>query len=280
MEKATNFAKEFKLYENLFSNNNQSKALKEDYEVQVEGESRMMPDIFYDTAKAVNAVLSSLKNVDAYDNHYFNGESMHWESMWNIFEPITFDIDELEKKLETLVSSKNTSEFKMDIYFDRDMLEEDDCLNISLTLETDLVESLQEESASSGKVRTAAEIQAEIDKLQQELRQAMTAEKSNAYNGKFPTELYAWDMYLDDSKKGTWCSVEKDGSTWEGRVFETEADAFNAGLTLLYELSDEDELRGEPEDYTIATFSIPITELTVELLEESDLEHLIPAIIE
>ena len=175
MKKATNFAKEFKLYENLFSNNSQSKALKEDYEVRVEGESRMMPDVFYNTTKAVDTVLSSLKNVDAYDNHYFNGESMHWESMWNVFEPATLDIDELEKQLEALVASKNTSKYEMNIYLDRDTLEEDDCLNISLTLDTDLVESLQEESTPMSKTRTAAEIQAEIDRLQQELRHAVTA---------------------------------------------------------------------------------------------------------
>ena len=128
--------------------------------------------------------------------------------------------------------------------------------------------------------RTAADIQAEIERLQQELQQAQTTEKSAEYNGNFPTELWAWDMYLKDRDKGTWCSAEKYGIDWEGRVFETEDDAFNAGLTLLRELSDEGELKGDPDEYTIDTFSIPITELTVELLEESELDHLIPAIIE
>ena len=66
----------------------------------------------------------------------------------------------------------------------------------------------------------------------------------------------------------------------DGIVFETEDDAFNAGLGLLRELSDEGELDGDVDEYTIDTFSIPITELTVEVLEDSELEHLIPAIVE
>lgn len=127
--------------------------------------------------------------------------------------------------------------------------------------------------------RSAAEIQAEIDKLTLELQQAKAAEKSATYK-KFPTELYAWDMYIDESEKGTWCSAEKEGNTWDGVVFETEADATSAAWTLLGELDDERELDGDPDEYTIDIFMIPITEVTVELLEESDLEHLIPAIIE
>lgn len=128
--------------------------------------------------------------------------------------------------------------------------------------------------------RSADEIQAEIDRLTQELQQTRTAEKSTAYNGKFPTVLYAWDMYLKDSEKGTWCSAEKDEFTWDGIVFETEEDAVSAAYILLGELQEENELDGDKDEYTIDTFVIPITELTVEMLEDSELEHLIPAIIE
>ena len=87
-------------------------------------------------------------------------------------------------------------------------------------------------------------------------------------------------MYITEDEKGTWCSAEKYEGTWDGVVFETEEDAVNAALTLLNELDDEDELRGDKDDYTIDTFTIPITELTVEDLEFSDLDHLIPAIID
>ena len=126
--------------------------------------------------------------------------------------------------------------------------------------------------------RSPEEIQAEIDRLTQELQQAKVAKKSATYS-KFPTVLYAWDMYIDKKDKGDWCSAEKEDGTWDGIVFETEEDAVNAAITLLGELSDERELEGDPDDYTIDTFTIPITELTVEDLEYSDLEHLIPAII-
>lgn len=128
--------------------------------------------------------------------------------------------------------------------------------------------------------RSSADIQAEIDSLQQELAQTKIAEKSTTYNNAFPTKLYAWDMYIKESEKGMWCSAERDGFTWDGRVFETEEAAQEAAWTLLTELDGENELWGDSDEYTIDTFTIPITEVTVELLEESDLEHLIPAIIE
>ena len=281
MGKTTNFAKEFKLYESLFSNKKQDNSLKENYEVWVEGESRIMPNIFYKTTQAVNGIIQSIEeaDIDSYDDHYFNGSKMQWNSKWNIFEPITFDVDDLEKQLKDLVASKNDSKYEMSIDFDRDMLEDDGCLNINLSLETDLIENLQEEPGEKKETRTADDIQAEIERLQQELQQVKVAEKSATYT-KFPTELWAWDMYMDESKKGTWCSIEKDDFTWDGRVFETEDDAIRDAQILLGELDGENELPGDPDEYTIDTFSIPITELTVEILEDSDLEHLIPAIIE
>ena len=148
-----------------------------------------------------------------------------------------------------------------------------------------LYESLFSSKKSHGNInkvlkesRSAEDIQAEIERLTQELQQAKVAEKSANYS-KFPTVLYAQDMYISKRNKGTWCSAEKEDGTWDGIVFETEQDAINAAITLLGELEDERELEGDPDDYTIDTFTIPITELTVEDLEYSDLEHLIPAII-
>ena len=126
---------------------------------------------------------------------------------------------------------------------------------------------------------SAEEIQAEIDRLVQELKQVKIEEKTNTYNGNFPTSLFAWDMYLDEDEKGTWCSAEKYNFTWDGKVFETEDEAFKTAYELLNELSNENELRGDPNDYTIDIFMIPITELTVDFLEECDLDHIIPAII-
>ena len=140
--------------------------------------------------------------------------------------------------------------------------------------------SKQKKQSNTKKVlkesRSPDEIQAEIDRLTNELQQAKVAEKSSTYT-KFPTELYAWDMYIDKKDKGDWCSAEKEDGTWDGMVYETEEDAINGAITLLGEVADEGELEGDPDEYTIDT--IPITELTIEDLEYSDLEHLIPAII-
>jgi hypothetical protein len=93
MEKTTNFAKEFRLYENLFSSKGQAKLLKEGYEVTVEGESRIMPDVFYKAIQAINTITDKLEgaDVDSYDDHYFDGTNMQWSYKWNIFEPITFN---------------------------------------------------------------------------------------------------------------------------------------------------------------------------------------------
>jgi hypothetical protein len=129
------------------------------------------------------------------------------------------------------------------------------------------------------KHRSVIEIQSEIEYLQQKLVQAKIEEKCAAYAGKFPNDLYAWDMYVNESEKGTWCSAEKENIAWDGIVFETEDDAVNAAQTLLSELNNECELDSDPDEYTIDTFVIPITELTIEDLEYSNLEHLIPAII-
>ena len=126
--------------------------------------------------------------------------------------------------------------------------------------------------------RSAAEIQAEIERLQQELAQAKAAEKRATYDGKFPTTLYTWDIYLDEEDKGTWCGAEKDGFDWDGIVYETADDAVDGGWNLLQELEDEGELEYDPDEYTIDTIAIPFKELTAETLEYSNLDHLIPPI--
>ena len=127
--------------------------------------------------------------------------------------------------------------------------------------------------------RSAADIRAEIECLQQELTQAIIEEKRNTYNGTFPTTLYTWDMYVDEDEKGTWCGAEKDGIDWNGYVYETEDDAVTGGLDLLMQLNNEGDLDYDVDDYTVDTIAIPFKELTAEILEYSDLEHLIPPII-
>lgn len=141
MKESTNFAEEFKQYECLFSDEAQHKILKENYEVTVDGEPRIMPEAFYNATKAVEEAIGNIKDtdVDSYDDHYSDGTNMQWRSMWNIFEPITFNIKALEQQLEALVTSMNTPEYKMNIDMDKDMLNDDGFLNICLSLESPLI---------------------------------------------------------------------------------------------------------------------------------------------
>ena len=70
--------------------------------------------------------------------------------------------------------------------------------------------------------RSVADIEAEIARLQQELKQAKVAEKKASYNGNLPKVVYIWDMYLNPSDKGSWTSSELYNGKWDGAVFETE----------------------------------------------------------
>ena len=126
-------------------------------------------------------------------------------------------------------------------------------------------------------IRSSAEIQAEIEKLQQELAQAKIAEKKAAYAGNLPKVVYIWDMYMDANEKGTWTSAELKNNTYEGTVFETEKDARDAALNLLSELDDEDELDSDEwnDDYYIDAVEIPLSKVSENTLRFSNLDHLI-----
>ena len=125
--------------------------------------------------------------------------------------------------------------------------------------------------------RSSAEIQAEIEKLQQELVQAKIAEKKAAYAGNLPDVVYIWDMYMNADEKGTWTSAELRNNKYEGTVFETEKGARDAALNLLSELDDEDELDSDDwnDDYYIDAVEIPLSEVSEQTLRFSNLDHLI-----
>ena len=137
------------------------------YEVYVEGKLRLMPDFFYETTEEIDNILNSFGDsfVDSYDNHYFDGDKMQWASMWNIFEPTfsTDEIDDLERNLELLVNSKNVTPYEMNFHIDRDMLEDEGCLHIVLSMVSDLVvkDSAMDESLieSAEKQYVAIDIQ-------------------------------------------------------------------------------------------------------------------------
>ena len=83
--------------------------------------------------------------------------------------------------------------------------------------------------------------------------------------------VYIWDMYLDPRDKGTWCSAEKSNNEYDGFVFKSAEEAFHYGKKHLYELDDEGELRGDPDDYDIDTVAIPKSEVSEYTLRFSGL---------
>lgn len=123
--------------------------------------------------------------------------------------------------------------------------------------------------------RTPDEIRAEIEKLQQELADAEAAEKKASYGGNVPTEVWIYDMYLDPADKGTWTSAELDNGKWDGYVYETEDAALDGAWNHLCELEDEDELEGDPDEYTIEAFAVPVSDVDEDTLSFSNLDHLI-----
>jgi hypothetical protein len=90
---------------------------------------------------------------------------------------------------------------------------------------------------------------------------------------------------LNEEDRGNWTSAEIYNGLYSGAVFETEEEAYDAGLTHLRELEDEGELtyededgeeyEAEPEDYTIDTVAISVKDVDEETLADSGLEHLI-----
>jgi hypothetical protein len=122
--------------------------------------------------------------------------------------------------------------------------------------------------------RSVADIEAEIARLQAELADAKVAEKKASYGGSLPKTVWVWDIYLDPSEKGSWVSIDND------MVFETKEKALDAAWVLLGELDDQDDLDEygegiEPDDYTIGAYEIPISKVSDEILEYSNLAHLV-----
>ncbi len=162
-----------------------------------------------------------------------------------------------------------------------------DCLGKKKPLNKPLTEKAKKMTAVSEKgkdrvelkeARSAEEIKAEIEKLQQELAAAQAAEKKASYGNNLPTEVWIWDVYLEPADKGTWTSAEIWQGKYDGYVFETENDALDAAWSHLSELEDEDELDGDPDDYYVEAFSVPVSEVAEDTLSDSGLDHLIESL--
>lgn len=83
--------------------------------------------------------------------------------------------------------------------------------------------------------------------------------------------VYIWDIYIEPSDKGTWCSAEKIHGTWEGYVYKTKNEAYCNGLEHLHELEDVGVLEGHLTTYTIDVVAIPKSEVSEYTLEFSGL---------
>jgi hypothetical protein len=140
---------------------------------------------------------------------------------------------------------------------------------------------LDEAKKSLTEARSVAEIKEEIRTLMKELRDAERAERATAVastdtvvstapvSKAKPTSVWTWDIYLTPKKKGTWTGIQND------LVFETQDKALEAAWALLNELNDEGELDGDPDDYYIEAFEVPLARVSAAVLKFSDLSHLI-----
>ena len=112
---------------------------------------------------------------------------------------------------------------------------------------------------------TSANIEAMIIELQHALAKAKEREAA----AKAGVYVYAWDIYLDPADKGRWAS-----STYDV-VYATERDAYNAGRRELTLCDREGSLESAPEDYTIDTIKIPVSDVSAKILANSGLDHLL-----
>jgi hypothetical protein len=96
--------------------------------------------------------------------------------------------------------------------------------------------------------------------------------KGNKLGSQSAEVVYIWDMYIDTADKGTWCSAEEYNGEYDGSVFKTKEAAFNEGKLHLYELEDEGQLRGDPEDYDIDVIAIPKNKVSAYTLEFSGIK--------
>lgn len=111
----------------------------------------------------------------------------------------------------------------------------------------------------------------EIFKEENNLKEWVYAKGNNATN-QVTEVVYIWDMYMDPRDKGTWCSAEEYNGEYDGSVFKTKEAAYNEAKIHLYELEDEDQLRGDPEDYDIEVRAIPKSKVSDYTLEFSGLK--------
>jgi hypothetical protein len=137
----------------------------------------------------------------------------------------------------------------------------------------------EESKVVTESTRSVDEIRADIRRLERELdaaRRELSSVRKVVPNDKQPKELYAWTIYKTEADKGEWVSSGKDknGERY-GIVFTTREGALECGEDSLANDLEYEDPTAKVEDYTVEVFAIPFSEITAEMLEESDLEYLI-----
>jgi hypothetical protein len=136
-----------------------------------------------------------------------------------------------------------------------------------------------ESPVSTDATRSIAEIKADIGRLEKELDAARaelrSAQRVTVAAGKSPKQLYAWDIYKTEADKGTWTSAYHTAAGWEGVFSETYEEAAEAGRDMLENNLEHEDPNATPDQYTVDVFAIPLSDITVQALEDSELEYLI-----
>lgn len=130
------------------------------------------------------------------------------------------------------------------------------------------------EAPTLTEARSSAEIRAEIEKLKQELKLALAAEKGSK-NKKEPV-VYIWNRTLNgDIKDSSAAMSRRKGNKLIGKVFETKDAAIEEGNNALERADIAGMLEAPYTKYKIDIAEVLISEVPEETLQKSGLAHLI-----
>ena len=95
--------------------------------------------------------------------------------------------------------------------------------------------------------------------------------------------VFIWSKYVDETKKDTWLSVEKNSEgKYEGMLYETAEEAVKEASAMLVDQLEDDWFSDEElptrniEDWTVEAIAVPLSEVSEEALCDNDLIHLLP----
>lgn len=267
---STNFAKEFKLYENLFKDTSSTKRTRT---------MRLTESSFGSCAVCGQSASAGWDQADA---EYTPFGIVHSGKCLNTL------LSDIDKKRATEFYSIARGELSPSAFtlaeIDEMRKAWEKCCNARLITTSTVAANpeyharlFEDEVAKvfSASGRKQAALQKQIALLQQQLHDEKVAEKKASYGSSLPTKVYIWDIYLKKSQKGTWTSAELYDDEYDGYVYETADEAIAGGWAHLNELENENELDRDPDDYTIDAVAVPVNLVSIDTLSDSNLEHLI-----